>query len=437
MQFEVMKKSHKKEIIFGVIVLVTIAIVFIVQLSFAKYKAVKNMPIVSGTINYKIPDFNIIAMYKNDGAGDVQISTMPTSGYTINESKSYCNLNGSKDNNARMYTDINGQHVMSKLTKGNKCYIYFDKELCSGIACKTILKNVTVKTNTPDFSKIATTNEGVFKTKDYDGDTYYWRGAVTNNYVKFANKYWRIIRINGDGTIRLIYQGTSATSTGTNAQIGTSAFNSSYNNNMYVGFKYTSGQVHGIGTASTILGTLNTWYNNNLASYASKLDMNAGFCGDRTPSSSSSSIDYEGGYGTLETYYGADIRLVANKAPVLTCLTGDFYTVSGSSKGNKSLTYPIGLISADEVSMAGGVTATQNKNYYLYTGESYWAMSPSKFYNDAEYDIIDTHVYVIHYLGQLGSYWVNRALGVRPVINLKADVTLTGKGTASDPFVVQ
>ena len=280
-------------------------------------------------------------------------------------------------------------------------------------------------------------NEGVFKTKDYDGDTYYFRGAVTNNYVKFANKYWRIIRINGDGTIRLIYQGTSATSTGTNAQIGTSAFNSSYNNNMYVGFKYTSGQVHGIGTASTILGTLNTWYNNNLASYASKLDMNAGFCGDRTPSSSSSSMDYEGGYGTLETYYGADIRLVANKAPVLTCLTGDFYTVSGSSKGNKSLTYPIGLISADEVSMAGGVTATQNKNYYLYTGESYWAMSPSKFYNDAEYDIIDTHVYVIHYLGQLGSYWVNNTRGVRPVINLKADVTLTGKGTASDPFVVQ
>ena len=101
----------------------------------------------------------------------------------------------------------------------------------------------------------------------------------------------------------MIYQGTNANETGSGTQIGTSYFNSSYNNNMYVGFKYTSGQVHGTGTNSTILNNLNTWYQNNLADKVEYIDGNAGFCGDRTPSTSSSSTNGLGGTGTTETYY--------------------------------------------------------------------------------------------------------------------------------------
>jgi len=431
MQFEVIRKSHKKEIIIGVIVLVTIAIVFIVQLSFAKYKAVKNMPIVSGTVNYKIPDFKIMAMYKNDGDGDIEITTMPESGYEINKEKSYCTTDNINKVYNKMYTDYKGNHIITGLEKDSKCYIYFDKSLCSGSACKTILENGTVNDGTPDFSKAATTDEGIFKAQDDDGDTYYWRGAVTNNYVKFANKYWRIIRINGDGTIRMIYQGTSATSTGTDAQIGKSAFNSSYDNNMYVGFKYTNGEVHGTGTKSTILGTLETWYTSNLASYASKIDTNAGFCGDRTPSTSDKLIDNKGGTGTTTTYYGGYIRLITNKAPSLTCLTEDLYTVTGATKGNKSLEKPIGLITADEVAMAGGVYRTINSNYYLYLSQVYWwTLTPSHYPYALMYYV--TSDGDLNYHGQ-----VNSTLSARPVINLKADVTLTGKGTASDPYVVQ
>ncbi len=68
--------------------------------------------------------------------------------------------------------------------------------------------------------------------------TYYFRGAVDNNYVYFAEYYWRIIRINEDGSIRLIYQGTSPSATGSNAQVGTSAFNSISGDNANVGYMY-------------------------------------------------------------------------------------------------------------------------------------------------------------------------------------------------------
>ena len=86
---------------------------------------------------------------------------------------------------------------------------------------------------------VATTDEGIYETTDDYGTSYYFRGAVENNYVKFANKYWRIIRINGDGTIRLIYDGTSAHANGessTDRQIGTSRFNATYGDNAYVGY---------------------------------------------------------------------------------------------------------------------------------------------------------------------------------------------------------
>ncbi len=142
MQFEVIRKSHKKEILIGAVIFILITIVLIVRASFAKYQTTKNVTIAEGTINYKVSDFKIMAMYKNDGAEDIEITEMPESGYTINESKSYCELNGSKDNNAKLYTDENGNHVISKLSKGDRCYLYFDKKVTAG---ETILGNVTVK----------------------------------------------------------------------------------------------------------------------------------------------------------------------------------------------------------------------------------------------------------------------------------------------------
>jgi len=210
---------------------------------------------------------------------------------------------------------------------------------------------------------------------------------------------------------------------------------------MYVGFKYTSNDVHGTGTESTILGQLNTWYTNNLASYESKIDANAGFCNDREPSTSNTTSNGLGGTGTtIITYYGAYIRFYPNnrwgttQTPTFKCKnSSDLFTKTGATKGNKSLTNPIGLITADEVVHAGGFGGKSNSSYYLYTGQNYWTLSPYSYYGSNTYP---ARVFIVLSNGYLSNDGVNSAFGVRPVINLKADVTLTGKGTTSDPYIV-
>jgi len=457
MEFETLKRGKflfQKWVLVGVSGIVFVLLVIGTYISFAKYLVIKNIPIASGTINYRIPDFELVAMYQQKANQTCttdtcysEITTMPDKGYTINESKSYCTLdNVNKDTKAKLFTNEDGKHVISGLSKSSKCYLYFDKQKTSG---ETILGNVTVNAGTPDFSKTSCAegtnngsnceeaNSGVYKAVDESGkNSYYFRGSVTNNYVKFANKWWRIIRINGDGSIRLIYNGTSAHNNGTattdSIAITEQAFNISYNNNAYVGFQYISGEVHGLSTKSNVLTQLETWYTSNLTNYANKIDTNAGFCGDRTPSTSATTSNNTGGTGTTLTYYGAYIRLVnSTKSPVLTCPNAsDLYTTSSSTKGSKSLTYPIGLISADEVAMAGGVWGQDNYGYYLYNGQVYYSLSPCYFGGS------DAYVFGVYTTGYLNNWYVDSTVGVRPVINLKAAVTLTGKGTASDPYVV-
>ena len=98
-------------------------------------------------------------------------------------------------------------------------------------------KNITSK-GTPDFSKTATTDEGLFMTEDDEGASYYYRGAVKNNYVSFAGFTWRIIRRNGDGSVRMIYSGKKTSDTGEATAIGKSQFNSKYWDPTYVGYMY-------------------------------------------------------------------------------------------------------------------------------------------------------------------------------------------------------
>jgi len=374
---------------------------------------------------------NKLALFVENEEGIYEeATTIPTSGYTLNESKSACS------NNAKPSWNIsdNTLKISSLEQSSTSCYLYFRK----ANSVDKILANSKVNEGTPDFSQVATTDEGMFKAEDDDGTSYYYRGAVENNYVKFANKFWRIIRINGDGSIRLIYDGTSAHENGESSTdrvaIQNVAFNTNYNDNAYVGFKYTVGEIHGLNEKSNALIQLETWYTNNLASYASKLDSNAGFCGDRRGNASErpSAPNGTGGTGTTLTYYGAYWRLVTNKVPSLTCPTEDFYTVSGSSKGNKSLTYPIGLITADEVSMAGKVYGLNNQNDYLQAGQHYWTMSPYNYNSNAFLSSVVLE-------GALNGGWMNVAnniFSLRPVINLRSDVTLTGTGTMSDPYVL-
>ena len=431
MEFQTLKRSHlKRNIIIGV---VCIAIISAVVLNFtrAKYRTTQSIPLVNGTINYELSDLNLIGVYIEDGNDYTRVDQIPDSGYTFNSEKSYCKIGDEKQDMTITY-DMNAKNLtIAPMTKkGTKCYLYFDKKTTLK---DTILANNSVNSGTPNFANTATTDEGVYKTQDDWGDSYYFRGAVNNNWVKFANFYWRIIRINGDGSIRMIYQGTSANTTGTGTQLQTNAFNSSYNRSEYVGYMYTSGQQHGNTTNSPIKTIIDNWYSSNLASYADKISKEAGFCGDREMasgyswSSQPSSTIYYAGYG----------RLVANSSsvnPTFKCSnSNDLYTTSSSSKGNKKLTNPIGLITADEVIMAGGAWNSGNSSYYLYNNANYWTMSPYDFIASSS----RAYVFYVSSDGILSWHRVNSAApGVRPVINLSADVKVTGSGTSSDPFVV-
>ena len=376
------------------------------------------------------PDINIIATYIEEDGSYKETNDIPQSGYELNVDRSTCTNNttlGWDSKNNRVYVENLNQ-------SGTNCTLYYD-EYNPYVGRDYILSHYDTVLTRNDFSTTITntTTGTIYSAEDDDGTTYYFAGAPTDNWVYWAGFYWRIIRINGDGTIRLIYNGTSTTTTGTGTQIGTSTFNSSYNNNAYVGFKYTSGSVHGRGTNSTILTALNTWYSSNLASYADDIDMNAGFCNDRYPSTSESSSNGSGGTSTTETYYAAYIRLITNKAPSFKCqTTTDLFTSTSSSKGNKTLTYPIGLITADEVAYAGGAYYTDNTSYYLYTNQAYWTMSPSSFYSSRG----RAYVFIVSTTGYLDKPYVNNAFGVRPAINLRADFQLSGSGTVSDPYLV-
>ena len=344
-------------------------------------------------------------------------------------------------------TNADQNHNMNKSITGNVKVEFAEKP--KNLSDTIIAYNHSTRTSFSSVVTAASTNT-VYTAEDDDGTSYYFVGAPTDNYVKFAGKYWRIIRINGDRTIRLIYAGETSIIDGLAnkadvlangyddsstdyTQTGTSAFNSSNDDNMYVGYMYTRGQVHGLGTSSAIKGVLDIWYTQNLASYANYIDTNAGFCGDRTTYTNYTGTTTGGGTGTTETYYRDYVRYwgASNGTPTLKCVnSSDLYTTSNSNKGNKALTNPIGLINMNEVWSAGGYQAV-NKNYYLYTGNLYWTMSPGAF------DGYATTMFDVDSVGRLDGYSVEVTYGVRPVINLKANTLInSGTGTALDPFVI-
>ena len=430
MEFQTLKRSHlKRNIIIGVVV---VAIISAVVLNFtrARYRTTQSIPIVNGTINYTLPDLNITALYI-DGVEAEELDS--NTEYTLDTTQSTCtykdgstipNLTLSYDNETQTFT------ITPYTTKGTKCTLYFEEKELAG---ETMLANYPTQLTRTDFSTTVTntTTGTIYYADTSKGRTYYFAGNPTDNWVHFAGFYWRIIRINEDGTIRMIYSGDgSPQTTGSGTQIGTSDFNSNDNDNAYVGYMYESYQVHGLTSESAIKKVLDDWYYDNLRNYASDIDGNAGFCGDREPSTSSDSSNGSGGRHNIETYYGAYIRLVHHQNPTFECQNNsDLYTTIESSVGNKVLEYPIGLISADEVVYAGGVEGINNTSYYLYTAGYYWTMSPHDYDSGAR-------TFLVGYYGYLNFDIVFKEYGVRPVINLDASVSLSGSGTTSNPYEV-
>ena len=349
-----------------------------------------------------------------------------------------------------------------------------------------------LNSGTPDFTTVATTDEGIFEAEDDLGTSYYFRGASENNYVKFGkwsadtpdvyigylsstNKeykeystlsacenstsynykctliskagkdmYWRIIRINGDGTVRMIYDGTYAHENGeasADRQVGISAFNNHNYSNAYVGYMYgtydatTYAETHANINDSVIKSYLeDTWYERTVAGTEyEEYIADAIYCNDRSLYSGT-------GIGSDYTDYNTYYRIRSNDEPVLTCLNkNDRFTYNakiGDLLGNDKLKYPVGLITSDEAVMSGGrgTESDANYSYYLYNGHAYWTMSPIVF----QYYVYAI-VYRIGSSGYLTNYYLYEEVGVRPVISLKADAlkySETSNGTKDYPFTV-
>ena len=254
----------------------------------------------------------------------------------------------------------------------------------------------------------------------------------------------------------MIYIGTKAPTestkvvmTGEGTQISTSAFYSSYDKAEYVGYQYIEGQQHGYGKCnetsanctvngntvynSAIKQAINKWYAGTTlekdAATKALVSQDQIFCNDRGPSSTQTAA----WRSTRATYYyGAYGRLISKKEPQLICPTSsDKYTV-GTSNGNGALTYPVGLITADEVAMAGGKFETSNSTYYLYTNRLYWSGSPGYFYSGG-----NALGFFVNSSGNLDyNSYVDNDLGARPVISLSSKVKLSGSGTYNDVYTV-
>ncbi len=228
--------------------------------------------------------------------------------------------------------------------------------------------------------------------------TYYFRGNVENNYVSFAGFTWRIVRINEDGTIRIVMQD------GINNN--TYKFNSNYNNYTYM--YYTNSQ------AKT---TLESWYQTNIGSkadLAKNVASGAYYCEQAKAKYSDS---YISGSATMTTY--------SKYTPDFKCSS------DGNNKGVVNAS--VGLLTYDEVVYAGGYQHSSNSNYYLNNPAIYWwTMSPAGFSGSYSY------VWDVNNTGSIRNVTVDYIDVVRPVLNLTADIQISdGDGTKDSPFVVE
>ena len=319
----------------------------------------------------------------------------------------------------------------------------------------------TMGSTVTEFTSISGTNEHVLNNAPDDyGTSYYYRGNVKDNYVSFADKTWRIVRINGDGSIRLVLDDVAK---GTSGSAITTKFNASYNDNAYVGYMYgtvgstTYDATHENVNDSTIKIAVDKWYEDNLKTNYANFLADTLFCNDKTLASSSIGSDNTAlGYGTNKTYYASTERLqystgttsITTTKPTFKCsesatndysrFTVDVATLSNGNKTNGNLKYPIGLLSADEVSFAGAYKFNQtNQSYYLYNSSrtsDWWLSSPNSYDGSSTYEW-----YVRYSYGSVpASGVVNISRAFRPSINLKAELLVGGgDGTSSNPYTIK
>ena len=283
---------------------------------------------------------------------------------------------------------------MNKRTKVDGILSVVNETLSSDIFTDTLIDNFSVSVaQSMVGSEVGTKNEGLISTVDNKGTAYYFRGNVKNNYVKIGDFLFRIVRINGDGTIRLV--------------LDDSIGNYEYNTNGIVPEQGMPSLSH-LGNTS-LIGILNGWVEKNLSEYNAYL-VNGDFCTDNDFSYVINESNYSRAYE----------RIYVDNAPLLSC--------------SSVYTGKVGLLSVDEVVYAGAYRNNINKKYYLYNkdiDESYFT-STGLFYNASNMTVIN-----INSNGSIGDgLVVNEKAAVRPVINISSASRVNGEGTKDNPYVI-
>ena len=314
---------------------------------------------------------------------------------------------------------------------------------------------------------------GLFEAEDEDGVSYYFRGNVENNNVQFGEypsdyyvydgygdyyqsqesceeagnstcsqvklasagdkMYWKIVRVNGDGSLRLIYNGISAAPDNSDLAhsyvVGNAPYNLSSNDPKYTGYTYDNG------VDSFIKREVDTWYQNTLGkSNYDRMVTSGRFCSDSSGYQEGSFYNFstdifpDGTYlyasmGERLANFAKGASAVAN-SPTLKCpSTNESY---GGSYRLKA-----GLITADELALAGESFFVVGNSYLnpCEIGYWYWSMTPAAFDSDG--------AYVWGEFDRLGTDSVDNQRAVRPVINVTTNNGFaSGDGTAQNPYIL-
>ena len=398
--------------------------------------------------------------------GSTTFTITPNEGYTLEEAEVNC-IGGTLTNNTITITNIR-KNITCEVT------LQEDGPFKSGTLAAQILKDNPIVSERTDFSvtNTAITTGTIYQTnKTEDGSTvYYYSGNTTNNWVKFGKYatndasvlklwnsgddiYWRIIRTNEDKSVRLLYAGTSHDTT--KGYMGDTSFSESSYGTMYAGYMYGTtdyGSLPGNRTNtndSTIKTVIDTWYENNLLSnYDKYISKTAIYCNDRSVGSGNfSSTYFNGAFTRLQTNYAPSYKCGENGKGTLfesTQAIEDKFSASTEGGGNGQLSYPIAMMTADEIAFAGGKISSEGRLQWYYqnsagktvtSSNSWWLLTP---YSYQDYTMRIFNVTGERGLsGFLGPDEASRSYYVRPALSLKACVKYSsGNGTPTSPYEV-
>ena len=413
MNFEVLKRSHVKRNI--IIALIAVGIISAIILNFtrAKYRTTQSIPLINGTINYELSDFNLIGAYIQEGEEYIQTNEIPSSGYEFNGEKSYCTVNNERDDTITLSFDMTTQNLtVTPLTKkGTKCYLYFDEA-----------------------SRATDVIEDVYEENQdmlaYDGtadNNLRYIGANPNNYVYFnCNDYnnpsnstcelWRIIGVfndnshgrSGEKLVKLIRSDS----------LGYIVWDSAGINNWSIASLQTTlngGYLNGSGSYASS-GIKNDTTRNMIANVTWKLGGSS--TDDVTPS-----MFYDLERGT--TVYSGSPTTWQGKIALM--YPSDYgYATSGGTTTNREACLAKELYNWDSSSYSDC-----NNNDWIFNNDYQWTLTP--------YSSHSGYVFLVNSSGKVYCELIESGSSeFRPSVYLTSNVSISGgDGTMNNPYILK